>query len=123
MKLMKLATIVVAGVLVFGGLGRKPVPPARRAARKQRRVFLDIGGQLSRCQISPGDKCIYSGVIDSESKKCIEGRKVKMYAYINSGTGSSCSWTPAPCRSTGVSAEWASRRPAAAPLLGELPAA
>ncbi len=32
------------------------------------------------------DKCVYSGAIDSESKKCIDGRTVKMFAFINGGS-------------------------------------
>ncbi len=81
MKLMKLATIVVAGVLVFGGLGGSA---GAKGGKEAKTVFLDIG--VSCSADLPGDKCLYSGVIDSESKKCIEGRKVKMYAYVNSGT-------------------------------------
>ena len=84
MKLMKLATVVVAGMLVFGGLGGSAGAKGGKEAKTE---FLDIG--VNCCADLPGDKCLYSGVIDSESKKCIEGRKVKMYAFVNGGCGSS----------------------------------
>ena len=80
MKLMKLATVVVAGMLVFGGLGGSA---GAKGGKEAKTMFLDIN--VSCGADLPDDLCLYSGVINSESKKCIEGRKVKMYALINGG--------------------------------------
>jgi hypothetical protein len=80
MKLMKLATVVVAGMLLFGAIGGSAGAKGGKEAKTE---FLDIG--VSCGADLPGDRCLYSGVIDSESKKCIEGRKVKMYALLNGG--------------------------------------
>jgi len=81
MKLMKLATVVLAGVLVFGVLGGSA---GAKGGKEAKTSFVDVGVNCS--PDLPDDKCLYSGVIDSESKKCIEGRKVKMYAFINGGS-------------------------------------
>jgi hypothetical protein len=80
MKLMKLATVVVAGMLVCGGLGGSA---GAKGGKEAKTVFLDTGVNCSA--ELPGDNCLYSGVIGSENKKCIEGRKVKMYAFVNGG--------------------------------------
>lgn len=80
MKLMNLAAIVAAGMLVFGGLGGSA---GAKGGKEAKTSFLETG--VSCGGDLPGDKCLYSGVIDSESKKCIEGRKVKMFAFINGG--------------------------------------
>jgi len=80
MKLMKLATVVVAGMLVLGAFGGSA---GAKGGKEAKTSFVDIGVNCSADL--PGDNCLYSGVIDSESKKCVEGRKVKMYAYVNGG--------------------------------------
>ena len=80
MKLMKLAAVVAAGMLVFGGLGGHAGAKGGKVAKTS---FIDTG--VSCGPDLPGDKCLYSGVIDSESKKCIQGRKVKMFAFLDGG--------------------------------------
>jgi hypothetical protein len=81
MKLMKLATLVVAGMLVFGAFGGSA---GAKGGKEAKTSFVDVG--VSCGADLPGNKCLYSGVIDSESEKCIKGRKVKMFAFINGGT-------------------------------------
>jgi hypothetical protein len=77
---MKLAVAAVA-TLALGSLGGSA---GAQGGKEAKTSFIDIG--VSCGPEYPGDKCLYSGVIDSESKKCIAGRKVKMFALINGGS-------------------------------------
>ena len=79
MKLLKVA-VVGAALVASASFGTSASAHGGTAATK----FLDIG--VSCSGDLPSDQCLYSGVIDSESKKCIEGRKVKMFAFVNGGT-------------------------------------
>jgi hypothetical protein len=77
MKHRKLAAIAMTGALVFAGNA------GAQGGKEAKTTFVDTG--VSCSPKLPSGKCLYSGVIDSESKKCIEGRKVKMFALINGG--------------------------------------
>ena len=79
MKLKKLAAI---GVALIASAGIGGLAEAKGGSAKT--SFVDIG--VSCGGDLPNDKCLYSGVIDSESKKCIEGRKVKMFALLDGGS-------------------------------------
>jgi hypothetical protein len=81
MKLWKLAVVAVVGTLACGALGGGAIAHGGGEAKTS---FVDVG--VNCAPELPPDKCLYSGVIDSESKKCIAGRKVKMFAFINGGT-------------------------------------
>jgi hypothetical protein len=42
--------------------------------------------QHSSCGIDhPDDLCVYYGFVDSDNQKCISGRKVKIYRYVDTG--------------------------------------
>jgi len=81
MRLTKLAVVAVAGTLAIGAFGGSA---GAKGGNEAKTSFIDIGVNCG--PEYPGDQCLYSGVIDSQSKKCIEGRKVKMYAFINGGS-------------------------------------
>ena len=83
MKLSKFAAIATAGLFLLlalpaGGAGA-------HAGGSAETEFIDTG--VSCSPELPGDKCLYSGLIDSESKKCIQGRKVKMFALLEPQPG------------------------------------
>jgi len=79
MRIDRLAALGVT-LIVFIGLGSHADAKGGSAKTSFVDIGVSCGGDL------PNDKCLYSGVIDSESKKCVEGRKVKMFAFVNGGT-------------------------------------
>jgi hypothetical protein len=78
MRINRLAAVGVT-LIVFVGLGSHAEAKGGSAKTSFIDVGVSCGGEL------PTNKCLYSGVIDSESRKCIQGRKVKMFALLDGG--------------------------------------
>ena len=80
MKVLKVAAVVAMGMFVsFGGTA------GAQGGGTAKTSFIDTG--VNCAPGLPDNKCLYSGVIDSESKKCIQGRKVKMFALVEKSPG------------------------------------
>jgi hypothetical protein len=54
------------------------------AGAEAKTTFVDVGVSCGG-ELPPG-KCLYLGVIDSESKKCVQGRTVEMFALLDGGS-------------------------------------
>lgn len=74
---------IVAAVVAVGTLVSLSGTAGAQGGGTAKTSFVDTG--VSCAPKYPDGKCLYSGVIDSESRKCIQGRKVKMFALLDGG--------------------------------------